>query len=124
MNILLLKKWLAFSKNQKIIEQTLERKLYDEFGLSLNEFYVLFFLYNSEQKKMQLRDLESCVYLTQSSLSRMINNFSKKDGGMIEKFTCPQDKRGVYIQLTDIGEEEFKKSFAIVNTILNENFES
>lgn len=102
--------WFGFVRKQKQIETALNQELSGAGqSLSLNEFYVLYFLDQEDNKKLRLQDLQVSVGLSQSAMSRMITRLEAKDCGVIERSTCDDDKRGVYIHLTTKGEDSLEE---------------
>ncbi|WP_245788768.1 MarR family winged helix-turn-helix transcriptional regulator [Amycolatopsis marina] len=47
--------------------------------------------------------LADAIPLQQSSLSRLVSRLER--AGLTERFHCPNDRRGVYTQITDRGRE-------------------
>ncbi|WP_303177198.1 MarR family winged helix-turn-helix transcriptional regulator [Kocuria sp.] len=70
-------------------------------GLSRREFEVLATLYGADRSGLRLRDLNSHVLLTQSSLSRMLERLENK--GYVTRRQDSQDLRGVRVALTEAG---------------------
>ncbi|WP_334330009.1 MarR family winged helix-turn-helix transcriptional regulator [Companilactobacillus sp. HBUAS59699] len=115
-----IERWFEFVRKQKQIENSLIQGLASNGGtLSLNEFYVLYFLDQKDSKKLRLQDLQELVGLSQSAMSRLISRLEAKDCGVIERSTCDQDKRGVYIHLASKGEITLKKYEPVVVDTLN-----
>ncbi|MBF0779936.1 MULTISPECIES: MarR family winged helix-turn-helix transcriptional regulator [unclassified Granulicatella] len=113
-------KWLSISLQQKEIEHNLEKKLKEVSELTLNEFYVLYFLSQEPQRSMRIFDLQEKVHLTQSAMSRLISRMEKKEHSGIIRGNCPKDKRGVCIKLTPEGEQELAKHIHHVKSVLAE----
>ncbi|WP_345311580.1 MarR family winged helix-turn-helix transcriptional regulator [Kocuria gwangalliensis] len=75
-------------------------------GLSRREFEVLATLYTADRSGLRLRDLNSHVLLTQSSLSRMLERLELK--GLVTRRQDAQDLRGVRVALTSSGSELYE----------------
>ncbi|MBD2761139.1 MarR family transcriptional regulator [Kocuria sp. cx-455] len=75
-------------------------------GLSRREFEVLATLYTADRNGLRLRDLNSHVLLTQSSLSRMLERLELK--GLVTRRQDAQDLRGVRVALTSSGSELYE----------------
>lgn len=95
--------WLALTKRYQKIETDLVQCLADS-PYTLKDFYVLYFLGQAVDHKLRLSDLQVGVGLSQSAMSRLIQRLEASGCGAIQRTACAQDKRGVYIQLTSIGE--------------------
>ncbi len=59
---------------------------------------------------MRLNDLIAHFDLSQSAMSRMIMRMEDKLCGVIERHSCQDDKRGIYIDLTQSGEKKLQRS--------------
>ncbi|MEX3598703.1 MarR family winged helix-turn-helix transcriptional regulator [Kocuria carniphila] len=75
-------------------------------GLSRREFEVLATLYTADRSGLRLRDLNSHVLLTQSSLSRMLERLESK--GLVSRRQDSQDLRGVRVTLTNEGSDLYE----------------
>ncbi|PZP34854.1 MAG: MarR family transcriptional regulator [Kocuria rhizophila] len=75
-------------------------------GLSRREFEVLATLYTADRSGLRLRDLNSHVLLTQSSLSRMLERLESK--GLVSRRQDAQDLRGVRVTLTNEGSDLYE----------------
>lgn len=101
-----LNQFKQMSTTQKLIEETLEKKIKETLNLSLNEFYVLYFLSLQSDQTMRLYDLQEKVGLTQSAMSRLIVRMEEKEAQLIRRSECCSDKRGVCIVLTELGKKQ------------------
>ncbi|GGN50137.1 DNA-binding MarR family transcriptional regulator [Actinoplanes campanulatus] len=79
----------------------LERALQESHGLSLSEFETLDRLTTQNCDKRRMQDLAEAMYLSQSALSRTVTRLVNAD--LIDRTHCVQDRRGVFVQLTDLG---------------------
>ncbi|MGL4698069.1 MarR family winged helix-turn-helix transcriptional regulator [Enterococcus larvae] len=114
--------WLAVSQLIAVVDNELEVQLKEEASLALNEFYVLYFLSIEESKKMRLQHLQEKVGLSQSALSRLISRMEDKRCGVINRHICTDDKRGIYVSITDKGLEKVEKAEDVVDTVLKQAF--
>jgi DNA-binding MarR family transcriptional regulator len=81
----------------------LERELGERHGLGVSDFEVLERLVESEERKFRAQDLADAVHLSQSALSRLVDRLARH--GLVERCGCEGDRRGVYVVLTEAGEE-------------------
>ena len=98
--------WDALSRCHVSVTRQLQRGV-DLRGLSRREFEVLATLYGSDRSGLRLRDLNSHVLLTQSSLSRMLERLENK--GLVTRRQDSQDLRGVRVALTDAGTQLYEQ---------------
>ena len=80
----------------------LERELGDKHGLGVSDFEVLERLAESEGRKFRAQDLAEAVHLSQSALSRLVDRLTRH--GLVERCGCDDDRRGIYVVLTEAGE--------------------
>lgn len=106
-----LDKWFIYTDHQLEMKDAIEKTILKVCGptLNLNEFFLLYFLEQAEDKKLYQQDLQTKLHLSASAISRMIAKLEAKDCGVITKQTCSNDKRAADIILTPQGEETLKK---------------
>ncbi|MDZ5759804.1 MarR family transcriptional regulator [Carnobacterium maltaromaticum] len=114
----LTQEWLNRTREQKKNLELLETRLIEESNITLNEYYVLYFLNISEEKEMRLNDLQLEIGLSQSAMSRMISRMENKNCSLIERHCCMTDRRGIYIRITKSGYLKLKSSQKIVDSIV------
>lgn len=117
----LIAQWMDYSKKQSIIEKKIEEVLKKNDQLSLSEYYALYQL-NQNGRHMRLNDLGNHLCLSQSALSRLIKRLEEKSPQVIAKRDCSNDKRGIYVDLTEAGLEMLVANEQEINRILEENF--
>lgn len=102
-----LEKWFAYTDRQLAMKHSIEQALAQEEGseLELNEFLLLYFLSRADDHHLRQNSLQDKLHLSASAISRMLSRMEAKDCGVIEKTTCPNDKRGTYIALTPAGSD-------------------
>lgn len=81
----------------------LERELGERHGLGVSDFEVLERLTESEERKFRAQDLAEAVHLSQSALSRLVDRLARH--GLVERCGCEGDRRGIYVVLTEAGEQ-------------------
>ncbi|MET9138361.1 MarR family winged helix-turn-helix transcriptional regulator [Streptomyces parvulus] len=75
-------------------------------GLGASDFEVLDLLVGEgpeEGVQCRVQNLVGRVHLSQSALSRLIARLEKD--GLVERTMCAEDRRGVYVTLTDRGRD-------------------
>lgn len=111
----LLDNWLALTSLQANINNELENVLQEKYSLTLKEFYVLYFLSQTSEKKLRLLQLQEMVGLSQSAISRLVGRMEAKNCGALQRHVCEDDRRGVYTCLTELGEDKFKRALVTFN---------
>jgi DNA-binding MarR family transcriptional regulator len=93
--------WRAFLRAHSAMLRRITRDL-EEAGLPPLPWYdVLAALRDAPDLRLRQVDLAERVMLSNSGISRLIDRMA--DGDMVERVTCPTDRRSFEIQLTDAG---------------------
>ncbi|KAF1297386.1 hypothetical protein BAU15_11595 [Enterococcus sp. JM4C] len=98
----IISQWIDYTKKQAAIECQLEALLKKKSQLSVSEYYALYQL-NQQGRHMRMSDLQEHLHLSQSALSRLIQRLEDKEPMLVKRNICTDDKRGVYVDLTDAG---------------------
>ncbi|MEF2096925.1 MarR family transcriptional regulator [Peribacillus castrilensis] len=112
--------WVNFSKYHNRISNSLDHILQENYQLGLKEFYLMMFLYESEEKKLRLSQLQKMVDLSLSAVSRLVSRLENHKYKAVKRSTFEGDKRGFYVVLTSEGEKHIVKIIEEVNKTLNE----
>src|SRR5699024_2708843 len=107
--------WLSIETVLNKVKKELENVLQTEYSLSLREFYVLYHLFKTPEKRLRLQQLQEMIDLSQSALSRLVGNMEANSCGALEKHICTDDRRGTYTQLTELGEQKLQKSLITIH---------
>jgi DNA-binding MarR family transcriptional regulator len=94
----------------------LERELGERHGLGVSDFEVLERLAESEGRKFRAQDLAEAVHLSQSALSRLVDRLARH--GLVERCGCDVDRRGIYVVLTEAGEQRHAEAVPTHRDIL------
>ena len=113
-------KWMRFTQNYRRLEQKIESRIRDKSGLVLNDFYLLYYLGESPNHKMRLQDACELVQMSQSALSRLVKRLEDYKEPIISRSICQEDKRAVYIRLTEAGRDLYESIIKDIADILVE----
>ncbi|MFU9035490.1 MULTISPECIES: MarR family winged helix-turn-helix transcriptional regulator [Streptomyces] len=96
--------WCALSALHSRIETHIERALQAQHDLSVREFSVLNVL--SEQHDgpgghLRMNQVADSVVLSQSATTRLVTRL--EDRGLLSRYLCPDDRRGIYTNVTAEG---------------------
>lgn len=94
--------WQALLRAQNTLMRRFERAG-DFTPLRPREYDVLFVLSTAPERTLRLRELNERVFLSQPSLSRMVERLAAQ--GLVDRLPAPDDGRGVLVRLTDAGAE-------------------
>lgn len=86
----------------------LDRELGENHGLGASEFEVLERLSEGPDDcpGMRVQELADLVHLSQSALSRLIGRL--ENDGLVTRAICVEDRRGIYVHLTDAGQARYR----------------
>jgi DNA-binding MarR family transcriptional regulator len=93
--------WIRFLATHSAITRELEARLMGAHGLTLSDYDVLVQLARSPERKLRNIDLAKAVVLTRSGVTRLVDGLEKD--GLVARKSCPSDKRGSFVSLTDEG---------------------
>lgn len=71
------------------------------YGLSVVEYTVLDALARQDGFHLRMAQLSSVVALSQSATTRLVGRL--EDRGLLQRYLCPTDRRGIYTELTEQG---------------------
>ncbi|GAA4975518.1 MarR family winged helix-turn-helix transcriptional regulator [Actinoplanes utahensis] len=97
----LLDRWRSLLTCYNEVAVNLERALAEAHALSLSEFETLDRLATQNCDKRRMQELAEAMYLSQSALSRTVTRLV--DAGLVERTSCVQDRRGIFVELTEAG---------------------
>ncbi|MBB6451176.1 DNA-binding MarR family transcriptional regulator [Geomicrobium halophilum] len=108
--------WLNLTKYHDRLLKAMDYKLQEQFQLGIKEFYLMYYLAHSEQKKMKLSDLVPKVSLSHSALSRLVTRLEQYRGGsLVERQTYANDKRSIDVFLLKKGEHCIHEMEMVLN---------
>ena len=111
--------WINLTKYHDRILKSMDYTLQDHFQLGIKEFYLMYYLAQSEHKKIRLSDLVPKVGLSHSALSRLVSRLEQHRGGsLVERQTDANDKRSVDIFLMEKGEQFIREMRLLINDSL------
>ncbi|WP_344455477.1 MarR family winged helix-turn-helix transcriptional regulator [Actinocorallia aurantiaca] len=96
--------WCALSLLHGRIETRLERALQAAHDLSVREYTLLDVLsrqHSGEGGHLQMKQVADAVVLSQSATTRLVTRL--EDRGLLSRYLCPTDRRGIYTDVSDDG---------------------
>ncbi|MFF9351908.1 MarR family winged helix-turn-helix transcriptional regulator [Streptomyces sp. NPDC014734] len=113
--------WAALYLLYGRIEAHIERALQSGHGLSVREYSLLDVLsrqHDGEGGHLQMREVAEAVVLSQSATTRLVSRL--EDRGLLSRYLCPTDRRGIYTDVSDAGLELLKEARPTNDTALRE----
>ncbi|MFB7245491.1 MarR family transcriptional regulator [Streptomyces populi] len=96
--------WGALSLLHGKIETRIERALQSGHDLSVREYSLLDVLsrqHEGEGGHLQMKQVADAVVLSQSATTRLVSRL--EDRGLLSRYLCPTDRRGIYTDVTAAG---------------------
>ncbi|MDT0342187.1 MarR family winged helix-turn-helix transcriptional regulator [Streptomyces litchfieldiae] len=113
--------WCALSALHDRIEAHVERALQAGHGLSVREYSVLNVLsqqHDGDGGHFRMNQLADAVVLSQSATTRLVNRL--EDRGLLTRYLCPTDRRGIYTDVTEAGRRLLEEARPTNDTALRE----
>lgn len=112
--------WRAFLRAHSLMLRQIGEDL-EAAGLPPLAWYdVLWALYEAPDRRLQNYELADAVLLSRSGLSRLVDRIA--DAGLVRRTTCPGDRRGVHIELTDEGVSMLRRMWPVYARGIAEHF--
>ncbi|HEX6343001.1 MarR family winged helix-turn-helix transcriptional regulator [Umezawaea sp.] len=93
--------WRTLAALHARIEDRLERALQRGHQLSVSEYTVLDVLARQDDFHLRMSQVSQAVVLSQSATTRLVTRL--EDRGLLSRYLCPTDRRGIYTELTEAG---------------------
>lgn len=96
--------WCALSLLHERIQAHVERALQSKHGLSVREYSLLNVLsrqHEGDGGHLHMKQVANAVVLSQSATTRLVTRL--EDRGLLSRFLCPSDRRGIYTDVTQEG---------------------
>jgi DNA-binding MarR family transcriptional regulator len=95
------KGWRTLAALHGLLDTELERALQREHDLSVVEFTVLDALGRQDGWHMRMAQLARAAALSSSATTRLVNRL--EDRGLLARYLCEDDRRGIYTEVTEAG---------------------
>ncbi|GAA2819052.1 MarR family transcriptional regulator [Kitasatospora sp. CM 4170] len=95
--------WRTLAALHGLIDTALERALQAEHQLSVVEYTVLDALSRQDGWHMRMQQLARAAALSSSATTRLVTRL--EDRGLLSRYLCADDRRGIYTELTSRGRE-------------------
>jgi DNA-binding MarR family transcriptional regulator len=111
--------WEGVARIHSSMTAALEHDMVPEAGMPLAWYEVLVNLTRSPGGMMRYQDLARVAGITNSGASRRLEQMTR--AGLIERRSCPTDRRGVFAHITTKGEASFKTAHKVFVNSLERN---
>jgi DNA-binding MarR family transcriptional regulator len=93
--------WRTLASLHAQIEDNLQRALQRDHDLSVSEYSVLDALGRQDGFHLRMNQLSTAVVLSHSATTRLVARLEER--GLLERYLCPTDRRGIYTEVTAAG---------------------
>ncbi|WP_114558242.1 MarR family winged helix-turn-helix transcriptional regulator [Desertihabitans aurantiacus] len=93
--------WRAVVAFHDLVDSALEAALQQEVGLSVVEYTVLDVLSRQVVHHLRMQQVARATALSSSATTRLVARLEKR--GLLTRFICVDDRRGIYTELTEDG---------------------
>jgi DNA-binding MarR family transcriptional regulator len=103
--------WRTLAALHACIEDMLERALQRDHDLSVSEYSVLDVLSRQNvdaEQYLRMTQLSRAVVLSQSATTRLVTRLERR--GLLQRYLCADDRRGIYTQVTDEGKRALERA--------------
>jgi DNA-binding MarR family transcriptional regulator len=111
--------WEGLARAHSTMTAALENDMLPEAGMPLGWYEVLLHLSRSPQGMMRFQELAKVAGITDSGASRRLDQMIR--AGLIDRHSCPTDRRGVYAHMTPAGQAGFERAHAVFLRSLDRN---
>ena len=111
--------WEGLTRAHQAMTAALEKDMLPEAGMPLAWFEVLRFLTRARGGLMRFQELAKVAGITESGASRRLDQMIK--AGLIERQTCPTDRRGAFAHITDSGLAAYERGNTVFMRSLKTN---
>jgi DNA-binding MarR family transcriptional regulator len=100
--------WVRFLATHSAITRELEAQLVGAHALTLSDYDVLVQLARAPDRRLRNIELAKAVLLTRSGVTRLVDGLERD--GLVARLSCPSDKRGTLVELTDEGMRRLREA--------------
>jgi DNA-binding MarR family transcriptional regulator len=110
--------WRTLAALHGQLEEALEKALQAEFDLSVVEYTVLDTLARQDGWHMRMQQLARAAALSHSATTRLVTRLENR--GLLSRYLCADDRRGIYSQITGQGRELLERARPVHDATLKE----
>ena len=111
--------WEGIARAHSSMTAAIEKDMLPKTGIPLGWYEVLAHLRRAPNTMLRFQDLARIEGITDSGASRRLNQMIK--AGLIDRHSCPTDRRGFYAHMTDKGRAAYEKAHAVFLRSLDRN---
>ncbi|NKY29518.1 MarR family winged helix-turn-helix transcriptional regulator [Nocardia gamkensis] len=117
----LVAEWRELLDRHAAVSCALEKALQNGHHIGLSEFETLDRLVDANCGDYRMSDLANDIYLSQSALSRAVARLERD--GLVQRTMCAQDRRAVFVCLTEKGREVYEQALPTHREVLSDTWD-
>ncbi|MBT2584861.1 MarR family winged helix-turn-helix transcriptional regulator [Arthrobacter sp. ISL-95] len=118
----LVEQWRSIQNSYFRTAGAIDRALEAKFDIGLNEFEILDLVAESEESACRMKALGERTPMTQSAVSKVVDRLEK--AGLVSRQTCVDDRRSLFLELTEEGRALHANAAVEHRALLKENLGS
>ena len=99
--------WRNYVETIGALEAALEADMQPH-GITMGDYEVLVRLTEADEQRMRMCDLAADMRLSPSGLTRRLDGLVR--GGLVDRHSCPADRRVMYAHVTEAGVAKLKRA--------------
>ncbi|MEV7661445.1 MarR family transcriptional regulator [Paenarthrobacter sp. NPDC089316] len=115
----LVEQWRSIQGSYFRTAGAIDRALEAQFDIGLNEFEILDLVADSEESSCRMKSLGERTPMTQSAVSKVVDRLEK--AGLVSRQTCEEDRRSLFLELTEAGRALHATAAVEHRALLKEN---
>jgi len=100
--------WVGLLATASALQHLSDRQLQADFGISFQTYSIMAAVSGSRGASIHMGELSGITGHSQSRLSHAIARLERD--GLVRRTSCPSDKRGVHVVLTDAGTDLLQRA--------------
>lgn len=100
--------WVGLLATASVLQHLSDRQLQADFGISFQTYSILAAVSSSPGETIHMGELSGITGHSQSRLSHAIARLERD--GLVSRTSCPSDKRGVHVLLTNAGRDLLERA--------------
>lgn len=93
--------WVAFFVSHALLVRKIDREMQEKGAVPVDVYDVLLVLEDAPDRRLRMSELADRVLLSRSGITRLVDRLEKD--GLVERQTCPSDRRACHAALTEKG---------------------
>lgn len=114
--------WITFFVASRVLVKKVDRALEEAGMVPLEVYDVLLLLEDAPNQRMRMSELADKALLSRSGITRLVDRMTRDN--LIERQSCPSDRRSQYAVLTEQGQKARASAWPTYQKVISEAFAS